>query len=168
MTHEDFGVGLDLATKTSGLFFSVGSALRHGEIIKAKSADEMADQILLRLQGGFLIDNAVCTPDWVAIENTFLGLNPQTKQMLDRLIGDVSGGVRRMGAKVYIGSTAQIDSVCGLVGHLKRPARKKATTALAESCGFVLPQDACDALAVNLWGRGEWRKDQWLHEPQGD
>lgn len=170
-----FGLGLDLATKKSGWFLisdeptANGSLKGQGGVVDAANWIEMARQTVLDVIVRY-------TPQWVALEDTYLNtrvrhdgsrsvkeaINPETRRLLDNLAGYVIVECHTMRLPVYRGSAAAINAACGIAPFLNRQARKKDLRAFAERLGYLLPQDACDALAVAYWGLGEARKDQWL------
>jgi len=163
MNINGYGIGLDLATRVTGVFGTVGDKFQGGKIIKADGVADMGSKLW-----DYLDEQK---PDWVAVESTYLDRshkNVHTKGVLDEVRGVVRMWCHRNQAAFYTAPTAKIDSACGIPTGIKRRARKLHTQAFAKTCGFVVPGDVADALCVTHWGFGEWRKDQWIKSGEED
>jgi hypothetical protein len=104
--------------------------------------------------------------DYVALEDTYLGKNAKTRQLLDWLAGAIRWQCYCNNIVVYSGVTAQIDKACGIPTGLKRPRRKGRTKLFAEMQGFDYPENVCDALCVGHWGVGERRQAIWNEQSE--
>ncbi len=159
---SELGIGLDLSTASTGLFTVIDGNFERGvpQIVKCPDGPDrdkrMSDMVI------DTIKHWSPKPSWAAIEEIYMGDNVKTLKKLQALRTRVEDYLKDAGIVVYTGYTAQIDSACGITGHLKRPQRKKATRRFAELLYGKLPEDAADALCVAYYGYHERRKDRWL------
>lgn len=154
---NELGVGLDLATRQSGVFFGRGDRFLEGRVLAVKTEDGHGDW----LQMADLVDKLLndTNPAYVCIEDTHYNKNAATLRLLSMLSGAVRYMCHVRQAPCYVATTAEIDSACGIPARLARPRRKRELTAFAQRLGFTVPQDVADALAVLFWGMGQRRID---------
>jgi len=160
------GVGLDLATRKSGVFWSLDEEPQGSRLLKAKGIDTMCVAIY-----DALVD---LKPDYVAVEATYIPVvqtgpkkgqmvNPAVRSKLDELRGVARLYCAQQAIPLYVATTDEINSRIGIGMRLKRALRKRRIQDWAAFVGWPdLSEDEADALAVLWWGHGERRKDEWI------
>jgi Holliday junction resolvasome RuvABC endonuclease subunit len=102
-------------------------------------------------------------PEWVAVEPTYGGLNPQTDKKLNRLAGAIIGWCDQNDIPVYTcDAVSEIDAACGVQVGLERNRRKSAVSSMmGHLIGAGFDEDIYDAALVGLWALGERKKEEW-------
>lgn len=97
--------------------------------------------------------------EWVAAEKSIYIQNARNTINLGKLLGAIEITCDQLGIKFFEGTTAEIDSACGI----EHSGRKQYTESLAKNI-FQLPKDStedeCDAIAVGIWGWGKFK--EWI------
>lgn len=95
--------------------------------------------------------------EWVAVEKSIYIQNARNTINLGKLLGAIEHVCDCLGIQYYEGTTAEIDSACGI----PHKDRKQHTKALAKNY-FQLEgnptEDECDAIAIGVWGYGKYKE----------
>lgn len=141
-------LGLDAASHTGwGLIERVGGrekCLGSG-VVNGKSWEEV-DALASRVVHG---DNP---PDLVAIEDNFLGVDPNAMKVISRIVGRWLQAFEPLGidAVLVMASTWQAALLKGLMAHRAQRAERKRAAAqwVQANCGVDLKGDEADAVCL--------------------
>ncbi len=87
-------------------------------------------------------------PDLVAVESTFLGMNPRSLMVLSQARGAILGSVGRRGVRVVEFAPAEVKSAVTGNGRAAKDQVESMVRRLLGLAGRELAEDAADALAV--------------------
>lgn len=99
--------------------------------------------------------------EWIAVEKSIYIQNARNTINLGKLLGAMEHICDQLSIQYYEGTTAEIDSACGI----PHKDRKTYTESLATNY-FQLEdsptEDECDAIAIGVWGWGKFKEYQIL------
>lgn len=145
-------VGIDASTNRTGMSLFDGTSLMSCRLIdksKIKNKDERIEAMMLSIAD--VLDE--WNPDVVYQEDTWLGRNAETDQMLSSILGAVRFWCVKNGKAFHKIKPVSWRSVIGLAAKaVREQAKKESVEYAANTYGYDVGDDEADAICVGVAG----------------